>query len=79
MEMHIAARVSEVLYLMAPESGASVEYAKGAVVGLFAGLLCSQLGSKEILQVVADNLPKNFRKEAIPESWADDIIAFMRR
>ena len=63
------ARIREALHLTTSESGASVEYAGGAIVGVVSALLATGEIFYDCLNVIAENVPKNFREECIPESW----------
>jgi hypothetical protein len=72
VSLHTKVRVSEVLELTREVSGASIDYARGAMVGLFAGLLAGGvLGTKEITDLFIALLPKDYRQEAIPRGWRD--------
>ena len=70
----ILARVQELLHLLEEDSGATCTYAKGALVGLFAGLIASGHKTDDVMEIIATNLPPNYREEAIPEAWLDTWI-----
>jgi hypothetical protein len=65
-------RIKETLYLLTPESGASVDYAKGMLVGLSAGIMaCNREFS---LLDLKPFLPRGFRHDAIPETWKEFLV-----
>ena len=67
-------RVSDALYLTAPRTGASVDYARGVVVGTIVYLIFwFNMSSKEAFKLIAELLPDNYRKEAIPRSFRETL------
>mgnify|MGYP000509961470 CR=1 FL=1 len=71
-------RVSEALYLTAPRTGASVDYAKGVVVGVIACLIGLGMPPEKALKLIAELLPNNYRKEAIPRPFRETLELYLR-
>lgn len=51
------------------ESGSSVEYGKGCLLGLVSGLMVCNMDFNHAWALVKENLPKGYRVECIPPSW----------
>ena len=67
--------LADALYNTNKHSGASIDYARGIVVGCVSALMSTGLSFKESWRIVSCNLPKNleWRVEAVPESWLDEL------
>lgn len=69
----------DVLYHTHADSGASVVYARGVVLGVVAGLMDERGVSYDAVIVdVAVNLPEGFREEAIPPAFLDSILKIIQ-
>jgi len=60
-------RIHDCMYLLLPESGASIDYAKGALSGLLSGIMACKPGFLPI--DLKPFLPHGYRREAIPAPW----------
>lgn len=67
----------DALQNMAPDSGASVDYAQGLFVGVMSMIMAFDGCSYEdAVKKVKSRMPANYRLEAIPVCWQAD---FMRK
>lgn len=57
------------LYYAHPSSGASDEKAQGVIVGVVTALMANGKDFGQCLEFLANNLPIDFRTEAIPQAW----------
>lgn len=55
------------------DSGASVDYARGVIVGLTAGLMAAGLKFDEAMFGIAESMSAKFRPEALPTPYAGDV------
>ena len=73
-ELKTDARLKEALYYTAENSGASVERARGVIIGATSALMGHCMEWKDAWTTIMQNLPYTFRLECIPACWtAHDI------
>ena len=71
---HNSVRLKDALYNLHPTSGASVDYGRGIVVGIVSALLETGFTFNEAFNIaVMKNLPKDYRMEAIPQAWRNEL------
>lgn len=63
------ARVKDSLHLLAENSGASLEYARGNVIGVVSTMQAFGYNFKDAWREVISYLPNNLRVNAIPNVW----------
>ncbi len=61
--------IRDALYNTCQQSGASMDYGRGVVVGLMSGLLAYEMIFEEAAKLMKSLLPENFRHDTIPRSW----------
>lgn len=74
-EMRI--RLREVLFNTAAESGASVDYGKGVIVGVVSTLMSMGKSFGVAYDIMYRCLPKTARLECIPEAWGVSVEEFL--
>lgn len=62
-------RIKDSLYLLAENSGASLEYARGSVIGITSALMAIGMPFKDIQMNLIKCLPDKVRVEALPAEW----------
>jgi hypothetical protein len=67
-------RIREALHNLAPNTGASPDYCRGLVMGVWCTLTAYGLGYKEILHVIKSNLPDGCRKECVPNVLKEELL-----
>lgn len=71
-------RLRDALYNTHPESGASVEYAQGIVVGVVSGMMAHGQKWQDAWATMYKALPKGFRLDCLPYSWRAYVIVVHR-
>lgn len=67
--------IREALYNLTKESGASVEYGKGILVGVVTATMASNpYGFTEALQKIKSLMPFGYREECIPDTWREQLL-----
>lgn len=61
--------IKDALYNTHVHSGASVEYGRGVVVGLVAGMMAMGVTFGEACGYVVRALPNGYREDCIPVGW----------
>jgi len=65
-------RLKDPLYYLSPSSGASVETARGVLIGIASVLIGQGMDfATEVVPLIKSDLPENYRPEAIPETWRE--------
>lgn len=60
----------DTLYNTHERSGASTDYGRGIVVGVAAALMAARdIPLMDALDIIDRNLPTDWRKDCMPESW----------
>ena len=71
MGLKLEVRIKEALYNLRGDSGASIDYGKGVVLGVVATMLGFDVDFDRAVKLVQEFLPKDYRKECIPEPWQE--------
>jgi hypothetical protein len=61
--------LKDALYNMREDSGASVDYGKGVIVGMMAALMSTGKSFDVAWEIVRKSMPQNGRLECIPATW----------
>jgi len=69
-------RIKDALYNLDEDSGASVEYAKGIILGVFSSFVALGWQAKSIMKKIIPCLPNGLRIRAIPPSWLNPDECF---
>ena len=63
-------RIRESLWLLAEESGANIDYAKGSLVGMMSTLVAAGMDIKNAwAEIIIPNMPDSLRVKGIPPAW----------
>ncbi len=70
------ARIKDALYNLREDSGASVEYARGILVGVMSALIAYN-GSNfsDAAHTVKGCMPQDYRQECLPETWNNSYFS----
>jgi hypothetical protein len=71
---HLGNLVRGALYHAAPNSGTTVEEARGVVVGVVTCLMEFGESFESAVELVREGLPDDFRMSAIPRHWQDRFV-----
>lgn len=66
--------IKDVLYYLSPDSGASIEKAKGVVIGVLSTLCYTEGAYLLAVKEFVKHMPDDFRRESIPEPWLQDVL-----
>lgn len=70
--------IRDALHNLHTQSGASIEYGKGVIVGLVSALMSMGMSHTECMIMIANNWQFNYRKACIPECWQEQIKKNLR-
>lgn len=70
---HYDKHIDNALCLLSPISGASDEYCQGVVNGLISAMMHNGNSYDHAIGIIVDKLPIDFRFNAIPAAFVDDI------
>ena len=64
--------LKDALYNTNPNSGSSVEYGRGIIIGVVSGLMSVRgIAFSKAVRIVKENMPARFNRECIPDTWSD--------
>lgn len=70
---------ADVIHNADQRSGASVDYAKGAIVGVVSGMMAFGWSFEAALEKVASHWRYTYRIECIPEPWLNDFKKYLSK
>ena len=66
--------ITDALYYTHKDSGASIDCAKGVVIGTVSAIMALQgVSFVDAFAIVKDGLPASYRLDAIPPAWQDEL------
>lgn len=66
-------RIAEAVHLCHPQSGASVEYARGVLVGITTALMAIDLSPEGAVDVILQAWRPEYRDECWPQEWKERV------
>lgn len=65
------------MYNLSADSGATDEYARGALVGAVSALMATGMSYHQALEAVVKCFPADYREQCIPSHWLSDVKAVL--